>query len=376
MLLKDFPDKIDHTYFNVPEFRQYLADYLEHFELGHYINYNSAVTKIEVNSSHDSEKHWKVSVKQRNSNDEETEITEYFDFVVVANGHNSVPSYSKQGITNIEKFKGLVMHAHNFRTPHAEEFKDKNILIIGAKVSGGDILMKFCGDCDPEKASSFSKIYINQGKFGFLNQTTNLRQFIDDGKLVIKQSKLDFTEDSVKFDDEDPVPIDVVIYCTGYQFSYPFLTDSGLIEVDTEQRFLYPLFKRYFCANDPTLMFPGVNDGPTAFTFMEQNTLMGKYFIKGTLKLPNFDEMIKDIEDYKTSFNGDLRACYQPHPMKDLEEYENVHKFLTDNCSDEVPPLNAAQLGALKGILWKMWVPLSKGDLKDFKEIDISGYPF
>lgn len=210
MRFKDFKDKIEEHYFTVNQFREYLEDYINEHKLTDYVTFNTAVTKIEVNlSAEESEKHWKVSIQSGIGGEISSR---FYDFVIVGCGHDSVPAYPTQGISNLDTFKGKVMHAHNFRDTSSEEFSGKNILIIGSKISGADIIYKFLGSGDESKMADFKSITIAQGKFGFLHLTTNWRQYIDEGKLTVVNSSLTFKEDSVVFEDGTEQAIDTVLF--------------------------------------------------------------------------------------------------------------------------------------------------------------------
>lgn len=65
-----------------------------------------------------------------------TACTEYFDAVMVCNGHNALPRMpdDKPGIN---EFVGIQIHSHDYRVP--EPFKNMNVLIIGSGPSGVDI---------------------------------------------------------------------------------------------------------------------------------------------------------------------------------------------------------------------------------------------
>lgn len=71
--------------------------------------------------------------------DLETKIsdTEYYDVVMVCNGHNAVP-YTPD-IPGMNKFLGVQIHSHDYRTP--ERFKNMNALVIGSGPSGIDICL-------------------------------------------------------------------------------------------------------------------------------------------------------------------------------------------------------------------------------------------
>ena len=206
---KDFNDKIEEDHFSIDQYRDYLLDYIEANNIGQYINYNTAVVDLRVNGSADENLHWKVTIQKGIGG--EKEIL-YFDYVIVANGNHSVPLYNHTNVQNLNKFKGTVMHAHNFRTPNSDQFVNKHILFVGAKMSGCDILYKFLGNGDDSKVADFKSITISQGRFGFLQNTTNFRKYIENGKLIIKNAGLDFKENSVIFEDGTEQEIDTVLF--------------------------------------------------------------------------------------------------------------------------------------------------------------------
>ena len=135
LVYKDFPPKIkDRVHFTHKEVLEYLQDYTKHFELEKYISFNTSV--LEVTKS--TEGKWKVTIEKNGENSEEI-----FDYVVVCNGHNSVPFYPEKDIKNLKSFTGKVMHAHDFRKPDTEDFDNKNILFVGMRWSGQDLLYQF-----------------------------------------------------------------------------------------------------------------------------------------------------------------------------------------------------------------------------------------
>ena len=61
--------------------------------------------------------------------------TNDFDAVVVCNGHYSEPRVPE--IPGADTFPGQQLHTHNFRTNH--DYRNKNVVIMGASASGQDI---------------------------------------------------------------------------------------------------------------------------------------------------------------------------------------------------------------------------------------------
>lgn len=183
MRFKDFPDKVEGDYYNCDQFNEYLNDYIKHHDLEKYVQFNTAVTDVSINdNTQDSQKHWKVSTIKNVGGEQEVD---YFDYVLVCNGHNSVPMYPYSNVKDLDQFKGLVQHVHNFRDAYSDEYKGKNILIVGAKWSGMDILYHFLGHKRLDVAD-FKTITVSQGGFGVLHHSTNFKSFYDEGKVIIK----------------------------------------------------------------------------------------------------------------------------------------------------------------------------------------------
>ena len=57
---------------------------------------------------------------------------------MVATGHFSVPNVPH--FAGIETFPGRVLHGHDFRS--ADEFKGKNLVVVGASYSAEDIALQ------------------------------------------------------------------------------------------------------------------------------------------------------------------------------------------------------------------------------------------
>ena len=91
--------------------REYLTDYAEMHKILPHIKVNSKVTSI----TRTEEGKWNV---ETNGND-----ISVFDFIIIANGHHSVPCIPKQ--FEESSFQGEIMHSHFYRRP--EDFAGKNV---------------------------------------------------------------------------------------------------------------------------------------------------------------------------------------------------------------------------------------------------------
>lgn len=128
MSYSDFmPEKgADRRYWSVSEYRDYLFDYIAHFNLSEHIFLSHTVTashiegeKVIVEVSHDSKK-----------------TTEIFDHLIICTGSNFVPK--QPDLPNQNSFKGEVFHSSQYI--NADQFKGKNVLCIGLGESGADVV--------------------------------------------------------------------------------------------------------------------------------------------------------------------------------------------------------------------------------------------
>jgi hypothetical protein len=63
---------------------------------------------------------------------------------------------------------------------------------------------------------------------------------------------------AVTFENGVSCTVDSIVLCTGYQYSYPFLTDDCGVQVSESGKQVFPLYKHLFNATHPSMAFPGV----------------------------------------------------------------------------------------------------------------------
>ena len=81
------------------------------------------------------EKNFEVTYRDKKN---ATYATDVFDYVIVANGHFSVPFIPEY--PGMKAFPGRIMHSHDFRD--AEEFRDKNVVVLGSSYSAEDVALQ------------------------------------------------------------------------------------------------------------------------------------------------------------------------------------------------------------------------------------------
>jgi len=198
---------VEHFGQPIPSFppRAVLADYIlgraKEAGVRKHIRFSTPVKQVSWDDSSQ-----QFAVTARNHAEDRLE-TEMYDWVIVANGHFSVPNIPT--FDGIESFSGRVMHGHDFRD--AREFAGKNVLIVGGSYSAEDISLQ----CHKYGASSVTISY-RSGAMGF--------SWPDTMKEVPLISSID--NSTIHFSDGTSGEFDAIVMCTGYLHSFPFLADE------------------------------------------------------------------------------------------------------------------------------------------------------
>ena len=146
----DFPIQDRQKHLSWPEWCQYLQDYVEHFDIGHTLNFNCKVEEVLKceGGGYDFVIHRKIwsnghpshpSVNELEKIVKEEVFVKHFDYAVIGSGlHNTphIPDWT--GMDSFRKAGGTIIHSSTYR--NSEFCKDKNVIVIGAGESGSDIM--------------------------------------------------------------------------------------------------------------------------------------------------------------------------------------------------------------------------------------------
>lgn len=124
---KDFPNFMAHKHF-----KTYLQLYADHFKVRNYIRFRHLIERVEKSEDFEDTGKWVVTYKNLQNGKSRKEL---FEFVMVCNGHLHEPS--KPTFKGLEKFKGSVLHTHDYKDFRG--FEGKRILIIGIGNSAADV---------------------------------------------------------------------------------------------------------------------------------------------------------------------------------------------------------------------------------------------
>ncbi|XP_027468073.1 dimethylaniline monooxygenase [N-oxide-forming] 4 isoform X2 [Zalophus californianus] len=220
-----------------------------------------------------------------------------FDAVMVCTGHYLNPCLPLESFPGIHKFKGQILHSQEYKSP--EGFQGKRVLVIGLGNTAGDVAVELSRTAAQVLLSTRTGAWVLQrssaGGYPLtmvitrrwlnftaqvlpscvlnwiqerqLNKRLNHENYglsitkgkkskfiVNDelptcilcGTVTMKTSLKEFTETSALFEDGTVEEnIDIVIFATGYTFSFPFL-EEPLKSLCTKKIFLY---KQVFPSN-------------------------------------------------------------------------------------------------------------------------------
>lgn len=266
MSFPDFPfPPQPKSYIPAKDVNDYLNSYADHFGLRKYIKFSHCVIRIRpiLNGQ------WEVIVLSTAGYE-----TLVFDMVFICNGHFTTPHYPN--LNGHEKFLGKQSHSHEYRKP--EKFANRIILVVGGGPSGVDI--------SQDIVKSASKVFWSHHQK--TQRTFEIENFIQ--KPDVKQ----LTENGAEFVDGSIEEIDEIVYCTGYKFTFPFLSvDCGLA---TDENYVRPLYKHCINIIHPSMAVIGLNNQVCPFQLFDLQVRFSLTFMTGRKPLPSKDVMIADTE--------------------------------------------------------------------------------
>ncbi|XP_060654892.1 LOW QUALITY PROTEIN: senecionine N-oxygenase [Drosophila nasuta] len=262
-----YPTEIEESFITSHQVLNFLRSYADHFKLHPHIKLQHEVIRVRPRQND-----WEVYVWDHNNN---TCDPVYYDFVYVCNGHYTEPDMPK--IEGMQLYEGQQMHSHLYRK--ADKFKDQNVLVIGAGPSGMDITNHI--------RQAARHVYLSHHL-----ATTPNTAFM--GNVTQKPDVERFTKDGAVFKDGSSESFDHVMYCTGYQYSFPCLsTDVGIQVIDN---FVQPLWKHCININHPTMSFIGLPFNVIPTHIFDMQVRFTLKFYTGQRELPNKEEMLAELE--------------------------------------------------------------------------------
>ncbi len=281
-----FPDFPHHT-----EVLAYFEAYVDHFGFRDRITFRTEVVRVADNDK------GSFDVTVRGIETGETE-TRTYGAVLVANGHHWDPHLP----TFPGTFDGLAMHSHDYRTP--DVLSGKRVLVVGVGNSGCDIVCEAARVAEraylstrrgahvtpkyllgrpldsfvspvtarlPYRLQNLTAsvlLFLTRGRqswygfptpdepYGALHPTvsSDLLNLVGHGKIDVRPNVERLAGGRVRFTDGSEAAVDVIVYATGYNLSFPFFDDGFL----TPEANHLPLFLHVAPPDVPNLYFIGL----------------------------------------------------------------------------------------------------------------------
>jgi dimethylaniline monooxygenase (N-oxide forming) len=209
----------------------YYESFSDKYKLRDHIKFEHEVVRVRPIA----DESWEVLVRNLKESCYETLK---FDGILICTGHfhsGFIPAYEGR-----KEFEGKQIHSHDYRSP--EVFKSEKILLIGGNFSAVDIVQQTSKHAESITWSHHLKDQPDLQAFGLnVTQKPDVARLIQNGAEFIDGSNRDFT---------------VIIYCTGYEYKFPFLSvDCG---ISTHEDYVKPLYKHCLNINHPTMSFIGL----------------------------------------------------------------------------------------------------------------------
>eukprot|EP00064_Thunnus_orientalis_P021681 superscaffoldBa00006744_g21848 len=271
MMFPDFPfDPQLSSFLPHQEVQRYLERYCQSHDIGPHVRFNTVVENVKpvVVTTGDKEK--KTAWEVTSSDSSGRQKTETFDSVLVCSGHYSDPHIPD--IPGIKNCKGKVLHSHAYRC--AETFSGQSVVVLGAKASGLDISMELA------KAGA---------------QSSPVVAVEDDGSFRFQVNKLHADARHCFVSVDGSVGgADVLLFCTGYNFRYPFL-DAAQLGLEIQDHMVAPLYRFIMPPAFPSLFFIGICKIICPFPNFDCQVQFSLAVLDGLVTLPSRAQMEDDV---------------------------------------------------------------------------------
>jgi cation diffusion facilitator CzcD-associated flavoprotein CzcO len=255
-----FPDYPHHS-----QVFQYLKSYAHRFEIYTRIQFGCGVREVAALDEQTSSPTWRVTLNSG-------EVRDYGG-IVIANGHNwkpKIPRYPGE-------FSGTIVHSAQYKS--SDTIRNRRVLVIGAGNSGCDIAVeaaqqatatfhstrrgyhyipKYVFGRPADQVGEVSlrlglPLWARRAVIGFLLKLVQgspetyglprpdhqlfethpiinslLLYYLGQGDIIPKPDVRSFKQRRVQFTDGTEVEVDVVVYATGFEISFPFLDNKYL----------------------------------------------------------------------------------------------------------------------------------------------------
>ncbi|KAL4804881.1 hypothetical protein BDV18DRAFT_22400 [Aspergillus unguis] len=289
--------------------KDYVREYGE--DVRKHIQFETQVLDIRKDSGTEA---WTVTTRSLRSG---ATTAASYDAIVAASGHFDVPYLPDiSGIVNWNHaYPGIIIHSKFYDGP--APFSDKKVIVVGSSASGLDIGNQI-NEVSKGKvlASQRTELYLSPP------ETTDKAYYPEILEFLSPATH----ERAVKFaDGRIEENIDAIVFCTGFFYSFPFLSSLNP-PVITHGRRVQNTYQHLFYINDPTLVFPVLPQRIIPFPLSENQAAVFSRVWSGRLSLASKAEMMS-WESSAVSQKGDGPGFHlMPFPL-DADYLNMLHDW-------------------------------------------------
>ncbi len=340
MEYKSFPMSDEYpTYPNHVQIAHYFDTYVDHFGFRDKIQFRTEVTHV---APADGE--WDVTIRRRDADDTQTLR---YTHVLVANGHHWDARLPEPAFPGADTFTGTQLHSHDYKT--FDGFENKRVLVLGIGNSACDIAVEtskvaertilamrrgahvvpkylFGIPTDHLTTSPLAQspflwtkrlglsiiLRLSRGKitkYGLPEPdhkvlaahptiSDDILTRLGHGDITVKPNIERLEGDKVYFVDGTAEQVDIIVYCTGYKITFPFLDTTLVSSVDNQ----IELFHRVADPDHPGLFFIGlVQPLGAIMPLAEAQSEWVADLLEGKAALPSRAVMRREIASYHES---------------------------------------------------------------------------
>lgn len=344
---------------------RYFDAFVDHFALRSSIAFRTEVTQV----ARTPDGRWAVSARRR---DDGAATRHVYDAVLVANGHHWKPRMPRPALPGADSFEGTQTHSHHYRTP--DPFAGARVLVLGIGNSACDIAVEtsrisartflgmrrgahilpkylFGTPTDHLTGSWLARaplavqarglallLRLSRGRLsayglpepghGVLGAhptiSDDLLSRLGHGDITVTPMIRALDGDGVVFEDGRRERIDAIIYCTGYDIDFPFLSKDLIDPSDNA----VSLYRRVASPDHPGLYFIGlVQPLGAIMPLAEAQSHWVADLLEGRCALPAQDAMRREIAAYHARtarrYVASTRHTIQVDALSHLRELRN-----------------------------------------------------